>query len=86
MIEMMINLRDIEYMRNAIEMLNAGKIEGGMECPECDDVIEMEDSAHIVYRSGYDTGNAPYTNLGSPAILICCQGYHLLRDDMDAAK
>lgn len=83
---MMINLRDIEYMRDAIEMLNSGKIEGGLECPECDETIDMHDGDHIVYRSGYDTGNAPFTNLGSPVILIGCQGYHMLRDDMNAAS
>jgi hypothetical protein len=73
-----------EYLARAIALIDEGKIKGSMDCPECDQTIDMHDEGHIAYMKGWGSrGTIP---MGDPMILIACQGYYTLADQIESLR
>lgn len=86
---MLINTADLDYMRECIAAIDAGKIiaEDRIICPECDQDITDYWEGHMMYRKGNDLPIPRDPSLiGNPILLIACQGYHTLRDALNALK
>jgi hypothetical protein len=67
---------DIAYLAKAVKALETGKVpEMPLICPECDEVPEPGDDAHITLVDAR-WGKREVT----PIVLIGCEGYHTLRD------
>lgn len=71
-----LELSDIEYLLEAATRVKSDKpIKTSVICPECGEMPEPGDDAHITLtesRWGYTDER--------PIVLIGCQGYHILTD------